>query len=95
MKDPIRIIYEDFKTFTWGKFASKGYSTHALAGALFALISPMPNVANIVVALLGGALWEIYRLQAKGTTPDYQDARWVMYGCAIVELLLLLRGWIY
>jgi len=93
--NPFKIVIEDFKNFTWGKFASKGYSTHALAGAVFALISPMPNYTNFIFALFGGALWEMYRGYTKDIDPDYQDARWVMYGCIIVELLLLLRGWIY
>jgi hypothetical protein len=96
MKNPFKIIYNDFAKFDRSTFDRRGYATHALVGALFALLSPIPYaLVNVSLALLLGGLWEIYRLQAKGTTPDYQDARWVMYGCFIVELLLLLRGWIY
>jgi hypothetical protein len=93
--NPFKVIYNDFAKFDRSKFDRNGYATHALAGALFALISPFPNYANIVLALIGGALWEMYRGYAKDINPDYADARWGMYGCIIVELLLLLRGWIY
>jgi hypothetical protein len=89
--NPIKIIISDFKTFTWGKFASKGYSTHALAGALFAFV-PLYIPIKVALIFLLGCLWENIRLQAKGITPDYADARWGAYGCLIFSLLILWIG---
>jgi hypothetical protein len=85
--NPIKIVISDFTTFTWGKFASKGYSTHALAGALFAFV-PLYIPIKVALIFLLGCLWEIYRLQAKGITPDYADARWGAYGCLVFSILL-------
>jgi hypothetical protein len=91
MKNPLKTIISDFTSFTWGKFHYKGYSTHALAGALFAFI-PLFIPIKVALFFLIGCSWEIYRLQAKGITPDYADARWGAYGCLIFSLLNLWIG---
>jgi hypothetical protein len=87
--NPIKIVISDFTTFTWGKFASKGYSTHALCGAVFAFV-PIPYIAiKVALFFLIGVLYEIMMLRWKGYTPDYADARWGAYGCLLFSIFLL------
>jgi hypothetical protein len=87
--NPIKTIISDFTSFTLSKFIQRGYSTHALGGALFAFV-PIPYIAiKVSLAFLLGVAWEIYWLQSKGTTPDYADARWGAYGCLLFSILLL------
>jgi len=89
MKNPFKIIYNDFAKFDRSTFDRRGYSTHALGGALFAFM-PIPYIAiKVALIFLLGVAWEIYWLQSKGTTPDYADARWGAYGCLLFSILLL------
>jgi hypothetical protein len=90
MKNPLEIIYNDFRYFDWKKYAYSGYATHTLVGALFAFI-PLYIPIKVTLVFLLGCLWEITRLQKYGYTPDYADARWGAYGCLIFSLL---RVWI-
>jgi hypothetical protein len=90
--NPIKTIISDFTSFTMSKFHSRGYSTHALCGAVFAFV-PIPYIAiKVSLFFLIGVLYEIMMLRWKMITPDYADARWGAYGCLIFSLLILWIG---
>jgi hypothetical protein len=91
MKNPFKIIYNDFAKFNRATFDRRGYATHALVGALFAFV-PLYIPIKVALIFLLGCLWEIMRLQTKGITPDYADARWGAYFCLIFSLLVLWIG---
>ena len=79
-------VINDFKEFTWSEFVSKGYALHAFVGYIMTdMLSPfLPSIWLVFAsALLIGVLYEILMKALKDYTPDWRDARWVLWGSVI------------